>query len=339
MWEFTNIENLNNAINLIRDSQPIAIHENWDDTPLIASIENTNGFNVNNPEIVEIDGNRINYVVVECSTERSRNQQFWYDAQNQLKPRVDRINVYHSRLLLFEDNLSVKGIMFTGTGRARTIIKDCLPEEVWGNIALQEITVTEDLLYWLFRKFIDLRDSPLSPNHNLFVTALRSYTGKTRDNINAMRGNGKRISTILGTLAFLFNNENLKAVRPQLQQNGEVFLLEISLTGTCRIWEEEYQGVWLNLDQERISHNIAIYTYIKLLPTLIDCYRDNIARENWSPQLKLEFLQRLGNEIKDQVEAELERLQEEAGLDDQNEEDDGVEALDLFDIPEEDDEE
>lgn len=338
MWEFTNIDNLNDAIHFIRDAQPIPTQENWDDTPLMATIQNTNGFNFNNPEIVEIDGNQINYVVVECFTERSRNPQFWYNAQDQLKPREERVNVYHSRVLIFEDNQAVKGIVFTGTSRARTIIKDCLPEQIWGNIALQENTITEDLLYWLFRKFIDLRESPLSPNHNLFVTALRSYTGKTRDNINAMRGNGKRISTILGTLAFLFNNENLKAVRPQLQQNGEVFLLEISLTGTCRIWEEEYQGVWLSLDQERISHNIAIHTYIQLLPTLIDCYRDNIVRGSWSPQLKLEFLQRLGNEIKDQVEAELERLQEEAHLDDQTE-NDGVEALDLFDIPEEEDEE
>lgn len=338
MWEFPGVEDLNQVINLVRDYQPIATEENWDDRPLTANIQQVDGFNINNPENLEIEGNQINYVIFECITERSRNPEFWYSTQGQLKPREDRINVYQTKVLLFEYNGEVRGIIFTGTSRARTIIRDCLPEATWGNSDPVDMGITEDLLYWLFRKFIDLRESPLSPTHNLFVTALRSYTGKTRDNINAMRGNGKRISTILGTLAFLFNNENLKAVRPQLQYNGEVFLVEVSLTGTCRIWEEEYQGVWLNLDQERLTNNIAIYTYVKLLPTLIDCYRDNITRRTWSPQLKVEFLQRLGNEIKDQVEAELTRLQDEAQIEESNVEDDGVEPLDLFDIPEEEDE-
>ena len=338
MWEFTGLENLNEAINLIRDSQPIISDVDWEDEPLIALIRQINGFDVNKPENVEVDGNQINYVIMDCITERPRNPQFWFSPQGQLISREKRINVYQTKVLLFEYNNLVRGIVFTGKGRAGTIIRDCLPEEYWGNVAAVESAITEDLLYWIFRKFIDLRESPLSPAHNLYVTALKSYTGKTRDNINAMRGNGRRISTILGTLAFLFNNENLKAVRPQLQYNGEVFLLEISLAGTCRIWEEDYQGIWLNLDEERLQNNIAIYTYIKLLPTLIECYQDNIRRGSWSPLLKVEFLQRLGNEIKDQVEAELARLQEEAHLDEQLDDDD-VDALDLFDIPEEDDDE
>lgn len=339
MWELPGIDDLNYAINLVRGHQPLVTEENWDDEPLIANIQLVRGFDINTPEVLELENNQVNYVIFECFTERSRNPEFWHNAQGQLKPREDRINVYQTKVLLFEHNNEVRGIVFTGKSRARTIIRDCLPEADWGNIVSVDMGITEDLLYWLFRKFIDLRESPLSPDHNLFVTALRSYTGKTRDNINAMRGNGKRISTILGTLAFLFNNENLKAVRPQLQYNGEVFLMEVSLTGTCRIWEEEYQGIWLNLDQERLTNNIVVYTYVKLLPTLIDCYRDNVAQRSWSPQLKIEFLQRLGNEIKDQVEAELTRLQEEAQIDEHNDEDDGVEPLDLFDIPEEEDEE
>lgn len=338
MWNFPGIENLNRVIQLVREYQPIRTEENWDDEPLTANIQQVNDFSVDNPEYLEIEGNRINYIIFECSTERSRNNEFWYNTQGELKPREDRINLYQTKVLFFEINGQVRGIIFTGTSRAKTIIKDCLPEELWGSLESVDLGITEDLLYWLFRKFIDLRESSLSSTHNLYVTALRSYTGKTRDNINAMRGNGKRISTILGTLAFLFNNENLKAVRPQLQHGGEVFLVEVSLTGTCRIWEEEYQGVWLNLDQERLTNNIAIYTYVKLLPTLIDCYRDNVTRGSWSPQLKVEFLQRLGNEIKDQVEAELTRLQDEAQTDELTADEENVDPLDLFDIPEEDDE-
>lgn len=333
MWRFEGLENLNHAVRLLQDYQPNFTPENWDDEPLGAQVGFIDGFPINNPEQLDIDGNNIRYITIDCLTERSKNPEFWYDTQRILKPRNQRTNSYQSRLILFEATGNVNGIMFTGRGRARTILKDCFPEDLWGQTVPYELDITEDLLYWLFRKFIDLRDTPLSINHNMYVTALKSYTGKTRDNVNAMRGNGTRISTILGTLAFLFNNENLKAVRPQIQYNGEVFLVEISLTGTCRIWEEEYQGNWIFNDDERLINNIAIYTYLVLLPTLIDCYRDNVVRGQWSPQQKIEFLQRLGNEIKDQVEAELERLQRE--VEDEVEiQDDGIEPEDLFDVDE-----
>lgn len=332
MWQFEEVENLNQAIQYLRQVRPIHTEIEWDDTPLVANINFFTNFPLDNPQIVEIAGNNVRYIAVECVTERARNPEFWYDNYGNLKPRNDRINPYRSKLIIFEANNSVHGITFTGLSRAGTILRDCLPVETWGSVTSYDVGISEDLLYWLFRKFIDLRDTPLSAHHNMFVTALKSYTGKTKDNVNAMRGNGKRISTILGTLAFLFNNENLKAVRPQLQYNGEVFLIEISLSGTCRIWEEEYQGNWLLYDDEIKVNNIAIYTYLILLPRLIDCYRDNIARNQWSPQQKIEFLQRLGNEIKDQVEAELERLQQEVLGEDVQ--DDGIDPEDLFDIDE-----
>ncbi|GGA69497.1 hypothetical protein [Ornithinibacillus halotolerans] len=337
MWQLNDIDNLDDAIVLIRDMAPIVTNVEWDDEPLVAHFNSIDGFDLNVPETIEIGNNNIRYVTFEFYTERSRRPEFWFNAEGNMKPRDERVNTYNSQILLFEHNNSVKSIVFKGTSLAKTILNTCMPEETWGAVEPAEINVSEDLLYWIFRKFIDLRESPLSPNNPLYVTALKSYTGKTRDNVNAMRGRGNRISTILGTLAFLFNNENLKAVRPQLQYNGEVFLVEISLTGTCRIWEEEYQGRWLALDSKRLKNNIAIYTYIVLLPILVESYRDNVNRGVWSPQLKIEFLQRLGNEIKDQVEAELERLQNEANIEDE-EINDEEEHLTLFDILEEDDE-
>ena len=72
MWEFTGLENLNEAINLIRDSQPIISDVDWEDEPLIALIRQINGFDVNKPENVEVDGNQINYVIMDCITESQK---------------------------------------------------------------------------------------------------------------------------------------------------------------------------------------------------------------------------------------------------------------------------
>ncbi|MEK4739911.1 MULTISPECIES: hypothetical protein [Bacillus] len=335
MFEFPGVQNIEAAQGLIGNNRYMENNINWNDRPLSSSITEIPNFNLANPEVIEFSGREVKYLFFNCSTERARKEEYWYGFEGLLKPREERVNQYQAEVLLFEYNNEVKCIVFKGVTLAKTILTDCLPIDRWGERDVAQLPVTEDLLYWIFKRYIDLRQSPLSPQHNMYVTALKSYAGKTRDNVNAMRGMGNRISTILGTLAFLFNNENLKAVRPQLQYEGEVMLIEVSLTGTCRIWEEEYQGRWLMHGGNRLTNILAMYCFVVIIPNLIDSYRENIARGVWSPQLKVEFLQSLGNEIKDQVDAELNRLQIEIIED--NDELQEEEYLDIFDVSEEDD--
>ncbi len=334
MWEFRDLHNLDTTQALLNNNRFIENIVDWNDNPLSSSIQEIDGFNLLNPETIEFNGREIRYIYFNCITERARKEEYWYDLDGHLKPRDERVKPYSASVILLEYNNSVKGIVFKGVGLARTILNDCLPANIYGDRSITNLPITEDLLYWIFKRYIDLRQTPLSNRHNMYVTALKSFAGKTRDNVNAMRGMGNRISTILGTLAFLFNNENLKAVRPQLQYNGELLLIEITLTGTCRIWEEEYQGRWLFEDRNLVNI-LSMYTYLVLIPTLISCYQENLNRGLWSPQLKLEFLQSLGNEIKDQVDEELGRLQIE--IVEENDDIQEEEYLDMFDVEEDED--
>ncbi|HDR4582818.1 hypothetical protein [Bacillus paranthracis] len=336
MWEFHEVQNMQAVQGFIREHNHLETAVNWQDTPLTSTVQPIHGFDWENPEVIEFGGREIRYIFFNCTTERARKEEYWYGLEDNFLPRAQRITPYQSEVLLFEYENSVKCIVFKGFNQARTILNDCLPTGVWGERSKANLPITEDLLYWIFRRYIDVRQNPLSNQHDMYVTALRSYAGKTKDNVNAMRGMGNRIPTILGTLAFLFNNENLKLVRPQLQYEGEVLLIELSLTGTFRIWEEEYEGRWLLQENRRVVNAISIYCFLVIIPTLVACYQENINRGLWSPELKLEFLQRLGNEIKDQVDAELERLQMEMV------EDDGdlpeEEILEIFDLDEDMDE-
>jgi hypothetical protein len=95
---------------------------------------------------------------------------------------------------------------------------------------------------------------------------------------------------------------------PELQYKGEVFLVEISLNGTFKTDEVEYDGVFLELD--KIDKKIAIVIYLSmiLLPKLVEAYKENIETNKWSKELKVDFIERLGVMIKDSVDFELENM-------------------------------
>ncbi|WP_394532813.1 hypothetical protein [Priestia aryabhattai] len=142
--------------------------------------------------------------------------------------------------------------------------------------------------------------------------------GKTRDNVNALRGAGSRISTILGTLAFLFSNEELKALRPSIQFESEKVLVEFGLTGTFKVWPQEYRGNhFKQLTGEYKENAIVIYIFQWVIPILIQCYRENCENNKWSPQLKIDFLKGLGAMIRDEVDKMLVKI--EMGLPYENE--------------------
>lgn len=101
--------------------------------------------------------------------------------------------------------------------------------------------------------------------------------GKTKDNLNAVRGEGNRISTILGTLAFLFNSEQLKALRPQIQYENESMLLEVTLTGTFKLWNNFYRGrVFRTLNGKEKENALIIYAFLIILPLIVESYNESI---------------------------------------------------------------
>lgn len=312
IFRFHNYVSLDGFIETLRGNREVIRNvRGWETDALRSEVREVNGFNLFEHETIQIENDPIQYIFFEAYTERKKNQEYWYNPNGSLKEdREERINSYQSYVLIFQLNESIYGIVFSGINRAKAIVKDTFTNETWGNVEPVEIEVTEDLLYWIFKRYIDTPRESLSTNDQVFVTALESYMGKTRDNVNAMRGEGSRISTILGTLAFLFNNENLKAIRPAIQYGNERVLLEIGLTGTFKTWSKSYRGQHFRaLTGQRKENAIAIFIFSKIIPLLIACYEENKRHNQWSPQLKVDFVRRLGTMIRDKVDSVLENIE------------------------------
>lgn len=275
------------------------------DTPYEVKL-NTNlnaieGFPIGEAETLDVDGNTIKCTGFSIYTERARRSDVWLDENGQLKPKRDLINQFQADFIVYECNGDTYALGSAGINRTRALLKDAFNLQT-DEMVIQYSDVTEDLLYWLFKRFIDTPADSLLGAEQLHITSLESYVGKTRDNVNAMRGEGDGISVILGTLAFLFNNEELKSIRPTVQYGNEKVLIEIGLTGTFKLWENSYRGrAYRHLIDKRKGLMLALYVNLIIIPTLVRSYKENLRNRTWSKQLKIDFIKRLGERITREV--------------------------------------
>jgi len=270
-------------------------------------------------------------------TERPRKSDIWLDERNQLKNNVELVNPYTSDFLVYEYNQEVFALGLAGINRVKALLKDAFLLQL-NQIIPQRFDINEDFLYWLFKRFIDTPSESLIGGEQLYITSLDSYVGKTRDNVNAMRGEGDGISIILGTLAFLFNNEELKSIRPTVQYGEEKILFEIGLTGTFKVWPISYRGKLFRA-ATGIKKEFLLTSYISLIliPILVKSYRGSLDKKTWSTQLKIDFIKRLGERIMKEVQGVLIGIEEVSGiaLSEEQSEMDLDEARDLVDDDEE----
>lgn len=313
VWKFSGINDIEDAQAKIQSKiikeEPVG----WDDEPLkILFKESSNGESFNNIKSVFIESKHIKYIFFGSVVEKlkyAKEPNRWFLTDNStLKVREERVRVLNSDVLLFEKDNEIYGILFSGVSVAKQIIVKAFPTDIWGKANIMNLDINEDILFWMFKTFIDFEAKELSNKNPIKITAIRSYLAKTRDEINTLRGKGEKISAILGTLAFLFKNDKLKSIMPELQYKGEVFVVEISLNGTFRTDEVEYDGVFLELDKISKKISIVIYLSMILLPKLVEAYKENIQSNKWSKDLKIDFIERLGVMIKESVDTELEKM-------------------------------
>lgn len=273
---------------------------------------------------LHMNAERVRYIIFEASTERVKDFSNWFTSDNILKAREDRVVPLTVKILAFQIENQIICAVFSGIQSAKIIIGNCFPHENWGQTSPIDSGVTEDTLYWIFKRHIDSPRENLSRQNRLYITSLESYMGKTRDQVHAVRAEGIRISTILGTLAFLFNNEELKSIRPAIQFGNEKVLIELTLTGTMKTWPLHYTGpAFQHLVGLEKEIALIIFIYHKIIPNIILSYNDHIQSNSWSPQLKVDFIRRLGNIITEKVNEVLVSLEpsEERDHEDSNEDD------------------
>lgn len=325
-WEFSKFSSLSEVVELLKQNRnsEIKINDNiWTYQYPVIQFNGIDNYGIDVIKNITVNNKNIKFVYFEGFTERTIHKNSWIGENGLIKAREELITEYKCNIMLFEYNSSVHGVFFRAKSTAERIIGYLFKNDIWGDITEKEFGITEDLFYWIFQRVKDYSDEPLAEKSGMFITGLQSYMGKTKDNVNAVRGEGHRIAAMLGTIAFLFNNESLKAVRPEIDYKNNKILVEMSLVGTYKIWESKYViGDLIDADEILQRFKMVIYVSLELIPKLLECYKTNCTKRQWSPQMKLNFLKTLGNEITYKVNVELERIKEQISkeLADENEE-------------------
>lgn len=232
-----------------------------------------------------------------------------------------RIRSNDANIIIFEEGndliiIPIRGKNYT-TG---SLLRTAFNIENEGVLTDHPFDFKEDFLYWIFNRYLNLKNITEQSDDTLNIHSLTSFTGETRDTINKIDGQGSRVSKILWTLAFLFTNESLKSITPELthtrvvdgEEVREKIKLEITLNGTYKIDEKTHIGTQFfnNNFAEKISY-LLIYSYKILIPELLELYEHDIKNGIWSPHIKMQFIAGIGSEIQAQVAETLQSIEKD----------------------------
>ena len=221
-------------------------------------------------------------------------------------------------VIYYDDELIMN--VHRGRQNVKKYISSYFDEEIWGKIVDDKPGVSEDLLYWVFKSYIDNPRTSISNDNSLYLSSLKGYRGVTKDQNNSLKGEGDRITEILGTLAFLLNND-LKMIRPKvtylINDEKHTVLIDIRLTGTIMFEISEYKGDFnRKYELTKMTYILSILCSRYIIPKFISSYNHAIQSKSWSAALKRDFLKRIGEEIKTRVDIELDKLDKEIAADD-----------------------
>lgn len=295
-WKFSKTLNLDNAIELINSKLEKDISDQY--KIVIKPIMNTTDDMSINKKSFKISETDIEYVFFRLS--------YIVKATGVIESDTD-IVIYYDDILRMN--------VHRGRQNVKKYINNYFDEDKWGKIIDDMPGVSEDLLYWVFKSYIDNPRTALSNDNKLFLSSLKGYRGVTKDQNNSLRGDGDRISEILGTLAFLLNND-LKMLRPKVTyivgDEKHNVLMDIRLTGTIMFEISDYKGFFNGKDEkEELPCILSILCSRHIIPKFISSYNYAIESKSWSSVLKRDFLKRIGEEIKTRVDIELEKLDKE----------------------------
>lgn len=292
-WHFNNNHNIDSILDKIKNEQ---IKHRTDYTTKVLTYFDNDDFKKYS---IDIFGVNIEYLPIKLHTH--------YDNPSS----QDK----YTNILFYEYENITKINIFRGKHNVVKYFREYFDAAQWGNIQEEDFEITEDLLYWMFKNFINTPEEYLSNDESIRINSLKGYRGITKDSVNSLQGDGDNICEILGTLAFLLNNDDLKMLRSNLtySANGSFsnFLLEINLTKTYRFDLASYRGIFsLNPDytDDHLKLLISIICSKFLIPKIVESYQYAVNNEFWSISIKRDFLMTIANRIQHRVKNEIEKL-------------------------------
>ncbi|MGW9103829.1 hypothetical protein ACWGPZ_26780 [Priestia megaterium] len=259
------------------------------------------------------DEENFRYIYLNACVERAKSRV--KDSEGSFLDRQDRINYVDENVLFFENGTDIylavyKSFSSYAQTKINYILKDLLFEEEWGSHEILPIGygITDDVYYWMLRKVIT-GEKTLSNAPLITVETFTGYSSAGLDNAHRVKGEGERISALLGTLAFIFGEDSLKSLKIHLNINrAENILFELFNKGNIHVFEyegEEFNGTY---DEERSL--LTLYMYKKIIPEILEKYNEALAEDTWNPEIRRDFVEYVGNTLIDKVRSKLDDNQQ-----------------------------
>ncbi|OEH53998.1 hypothetical protein AQ616_09425 [Oceanobacillus sp. E9] len=251
--------------------------------------------------IYEFNNKNIRFVEVQYRREKV------YSKEANNPQRDKRIKLTDITFYVYEFMGKVRFLVLRGNSRnTLTALRAATNCTKNNDITNDDLEINEDFFYWVFQRYMNFNGKELHHKTNIFVDALTGYSGSTRDSVNDMWGKGSRISKILVTLAFLFNNDSLKSLTPDFKIDDENLEVELTLSGTFKFNIESHIGKYFFEADETIKKaSLLLLFVLEIFPSVKKAYNNHLEDETWGVDHQLNFIAGIGAEIQDRVEEKL----------------------------------
>lgn len=256
---------------------------------------NNEGIYVENLEFktLDLEGESIKYLTGIISFQR-------FKRGYKHKPVNEQIELISEEFIIY-DNTKEKLLIILGSKTSSQKLVKNVFQPNFGEINERNV-IDKDILYWIVYRLRLYPNKEVLQNSGLYFRGLEGYMGTSSDKTNLVRGQGLRVIALMGTLSFIFNDENLKALKPVIQYKRTKITIEFSSTNTNRVSIDESAGN--NIEQQLlVSH--------KILPKILEAYENDKNSKEWSLESKLTFLQEIGATIPEKVDEQRERIKDE----------------------------
>lgn len=173
------------------------------------------------------------------------------------------------------------------------------------------IHINQDFIIWLIYKVSTGLEESMLDNCHFLIKMITGWKGSTKDKLATVSGKGDRIMNNLGTLAFLFENENVSNIQTKLEYINETIDVLLNLNGTIDVDLLNYTGDYLLNEHYEKSSKVILTVFLVIIPKLLSVYKNDVDTNEWSNKKKIDFFNEIGKSITNKIEEKIDAIAQE----------------------------
>lgn len=223
-----------------------------------------------------------------------------------------RINSVSGFVIIYTDGSTTQYIINrSNNGSSKTILRKLNNYTKNKIITASPIHIHQDFIIWLIYKVSTGLEESMLDNSHFLIKMITGWKGSTKDNLATVSGKGDRIMNNLGTLAFLFENENVSNIQTKLEYIKETIDVLLNLNGTIDVDLLTYTGDYLLNEHYEKSSKVILTVFLVIIPKLLSVYKNDLDTNEWSNKKKIDFFNEIGKSITNKIEEKIDAIAEE----------------------------